>query len=380
MPRASKSGVRGLFRDNTGQLWIDLRWRDPSDGSRKRYRERLPRSITMAAAKRRAGEILSSALAGTFDPKRVPPKRLRTAFDAYLTWLETERPKSVANRKIHATALVGSLHDVELDTIGPLAVERFKRERRSEGREPGTINRHLTTLKHFARKADEWGWMRADVATAIRGVRLMREPPGRVRYLSPDEETALLAALPSSIRDLALAAALSGMRRSELVALRWSQVDLATRWIVLTRTKSNRVRRVPINDALAHVLGAIDHPTRGDGWVFRMPIRTEGAEGVSRDEESRRRDYVSRVFRDAVRAAGIDDLRFHDLRHDFATRVRRAGGGIDAIATLLGHSTLAMATRYTHIEDPLLRAAVRPVQAFGSARDNVVDLAKRRDG
>ncbi len=72
-------------------------------------------------------------------------------------------------------------------------------------------------------------------------------------------------------------------------------------------------------------------------------------------------------------------VHFHDLRHDFATPVRRAGGGIDAIARLLGHSTLAMATRYAHIEDPTLRASVRGVLAPGEKREKVIDLAARRD-
>jgi integrase len=199
-----------------------------------------------------------------------------------------------------------------------------------------------------------------------------------VRYLTSDEETALLGALPPKVRDIVLAAALSGMRRSELVGLKWPQVDLATRWITLMRTKSNRVRRVPMNDALVTILGAIDRPKNGEGWVFRLPVRAANAVGVTRDDESRRRDYVSRTFKDAVRAAKIQDLRFHDLRHDFATRVRRSGAGIDVIAMLLGHSTLAMATRYAHIEDPLLRAAVKSVPQIGAARENVVSLAARR--
>lgn len=375
MPRANDFGVRGLHRDKSGQLWIDLRWRDPRSGERHRYRERLPKGLPMAAARERARKMLDGALKGEFDPKRAAPKKLREALDSYLRWLETERPKSVRDRGFHATALVASLGDVPIDALTALMVERFKKERREAKLAPATVNRHLATLKHFARQAGAWGWMKPEVASAIRAVRLLREPPGRVRYLSEDEEVTVFAALPSELRALALGAVLSGMRRSEIVLLRWPSVDLVHRSITLVATKSNRVRRIPINDPFAALLSELPR-SRPEGWVFPLPTRSADSKGILRSEEARRRDYVSRTFK---RAVGIKDLRFHDLRHDFATRLRRGGSGIDVIAKLLGHSTLAMAVRYAHLDDPALREAVRSMAAPATKPlAPVVSLAARR--
>jgi integrase/recombinase XerD len=171
---------------------------------------------------------------------------------------------------------------------------------------------------------------------------------------------------------------LSGMRLSEVACLRWSSVDLANRVITLTRTKSNRVRRIPIHDAFAALLGPAADADPAT-WVFRLPTLPTGAKQRLRAEDVRRKHYVTKAFARAVTEAGIVDLHFHDLRHDFATRLRRSGAGIDAIAKLLGHSTLTMATRYAHLDDPTLRQAVRElVPPSTQSSVKVVDLSARR--
>lgn len=378
----TKRGGSGVRRDGNGRLVIDVRWRDPETGAWKRYRERAKVGATRAAAEERARVILNAALVGTFDPRRRPDaeRRLRASLDAYLDWLGTERPKSVRDRSLHANALVREIGDVGLEALTALHVERFKKLRRDAGAAPGTINRHLATLKHFARKAAEWGWMPADVASSVRTVHLLREPPGRVRYLDRAEETRLFEALPSELRAVALAADLSGMRRSEVVGLRWSSVDLAHRVITLVRTKSNRVRRIPVHDDLARLLEAQRRGEGPDAYVFALPTTPNDSRRVKRSEDHRRREYVTKAFRRACETAKIDDLRFHDLRHDFATRLRRGGAGIDAIAKVLGHAQVTTATRYAHVEDATLRDAVRAMTPPGGepTEGNVLAFEARR--
>jgi integrase len=233
-------------------------------------------------------------------------------------------------------------------------VERLKKARRDSGAAPATANRAVAMLKHACGLWAQWGWMPATVATSVRGVKLLKEPPGRVRYLTADEERAILGAIAEGVRPIAVAALLSGMRLSEARLLRKDAVDLDNRTITLTKTKANRVRRVPINVALEALLegqgvlrsGAAGPETRSE-YVF--PARTG---------KPYQRHSVSRAWRRACQTAGIADLRFHDTRHHFATEVRRRGGGIDAIQALLGHATIQMATRYAHIEMDSLRDAV----------------------
>ncbi len=285
MPRANRTGVRGLYRDGRGRYRIDLRWRDPNTGAWKRHRELLPRDLPAPAAKRRAADMQAAALAGTFVPGREASRKLRSALDEYLSWLATQRPKAVADRTLHAKKLVASLGNVDLDKIQPFGVERFKSHRSAEGCAPGTVNRHLTTLKHFVRMAADWNWMSREAADAVRRVRPLREPAGRVRSLQGDEEARLLAELPDAVRAIAVTAMVSGMRRSEIVGLRWSNVDLASERITLIRTKSNRVRHIPIHPSLAALLRRQD-ATEGATWVF--PFR-RSALADARSSRTRRR-------------------------------------------------------------------------------------------
>ena len=212
MSRASKTGIRGLYRGDDGRFRIDLRWREPSTGQRRRYCERLPAGVTAAAAKQRARELLSAALAGGFDPQQAPPRRLGEALDEYEKWAKVNRPRTLRDRQSIGKILRDRLGDPPLDELNPFLVERFKRDRAAEGVAPATVNRAVAMLKHLCGLCASWGWMPEDKARAIRAVKLLREPPGRVRYLTGDEEERLIAALPSGIRPIVLAALLSGMR------------------------------------------------------------------------------------------------------------------------------------------------------------------------
>ena len=173
----------------------------------------------------------------------------------------------------------------------------------------------------------------------------MKEPPGRVRYLTPEESSALLAHLDGELRCIVRVALLTGMRLGEIIKLRGRDVDLSGRILTVAESKNGRARRIPIHADLATLL----QPLLRDRDDLLFP---------SRSGRQRRSDSTSRAFSRAVAMAGIEDFRFHDLRHDFATRLRRQGVGLDVIARLLGHRSLAMTQRYAHIGDEQLAAAV----------------------
>jgi integrase len=352
MPKANKNGIRGLYRDKkTGHFRFDLRFVDPKSGEPNRHKENFAPGMTAAAAKERARSLVNALLTGTYERDRAPAKKLRDGFEEYLKWADANRAASADDRRDHANTIITSIGDLPLDAITPFHLERFKTERAKAGRAPGTINRHLATFKHFIGLASDWGWIPREKAAALRRVKLAKEPPGRVRYLSPDEEKKLLAAAEPALRTVILVACLTGMRRAEMVSLRWSQVDLHSRVIVLTKTKANRVRRIPINDELAALLDPIREGTKPEGHVLR------------RDGKPWSPHTLSIVFARTAKAAAIADLHLHDLRHDFATRLVRAGKPINVVATLLGHATLTTTQRYAHVEDSTLRAAVASIAA-----------------
>jgi integrase len=350
VPRPSKTGIRGLYKnDETGRYELDVRFRGPSTGEPERYKETFAEGLSFAAAKERARALINGLLAGTFARDRAPSKRLRVALDEYLAWADTNRPASAKERRAHADALVESIGDLPLDAITPFHLERFKTERAKAGRANGTINRHLATLKHFVGLASAWEWIPRERGVALRAVKLTKEPPGRVRYLHGAEGSKLLDEAEPDLRTVIRFACLTGMRRAEMVTLRWSQVDLAARSIVLTKTKASRTRRIPINDDLAALLKRLDREDDPEAHVLR------------RQGKPWSQHTLSILFAKTTKAAGISNLHLHDLRHDFATRLCRSGTPINVVATLLGHATLTTTQRYAHVEDSTLRAAVASI-------------------
>jgi integrase len=134
-------------------------------------------------------------------------------------------------------------------------------------------------------------------------------------------------------------------------------VDRERANIKLLETKSNRPRVLPISAALDKVLAdAIASSPSASEFVFTQPMG-----------RNRGKPYtpaaVTLAFRRAVVEAGIENLRLHDIRHDFATKLRRAGTGIDVIKELLGHSNISVTMRYAHVEPAPLRAAVADLVA-----------------
>ncbi len=408
MARRSKTGVQGLSKqvhhfDSDGnrvsaanakelraagakvrdvEIWqIDLEWRAPDDQGRmvrKRYTKKLPLGIKAAGAKYHATKILNAIADGTFNPDSDAPVTVDQAITKYLEWAKVEHPAGrYESRAKQLRALLGKRR---LDELSPFHVEGYKRDRagmkvqkrcKVDGKwsvkdgsrpvgAPG-INREVSMLKHLCTMARRWGWISADRALAIREVAALKESPGRVRSLTAKEEALIFGALPCGLQRLALAADLSGMRRAEVALLKRSAVDLRARSITLTRTKSNRVRTIPMRAELHALLSQLLEERGG----------ADGAEGVPGDAYvflSERGtpytpDSVSRGFKRACGRVGITDLHFHDLRHDFATRLRRSGVGIDAIAHLLGHAEITTSARYAHVETKLLREAIEGMTA-----------------
>ncbi len=354
MARSSKTGVRGLFK--SGEVYnVDLRWKDPETGKACRYRKVFPPGTKLAAAKANALDVLNRATAGGWDPSATLPdeRKLKASLDVYVKWRESNGKTGIKKSKIQVTQLLKSIGDVPLEEVTPLLAEKFKRERQADGAGPATVNRALGLLKHFFGKmaSSQFGWVSKAVAVAIAEVPRLKEPPGRIRHLAADEEARLLATLNRPLLRIVLLGVYTGMRQAELITLKRSAVDMKQRLITLTKTKNGKVRRVPLSaGALVVLQEALDASPKECPHVF-----------LSRTGGPYSERGVQNVFHAAAKRAGLEDFHFHDLRHTFATRLRRAGTGLDELAKLLGHaagSGVAMTIRYAHVEDDMLRAAV----------------------
>ncbi len=214
-------------------------------------------------------------------------------------------------------------------------------------RAPATVARYLAALSHcYSVAVKEWGWLDD---TPMRKVAKPREPRGRVRFLSDDERGRLLRACESStsayLYPIVVLALSTGMRRGEIMNLTWDRVDIQRRLVILRAddTKTGEARAVPIVGLAHDILSQIAQERTGkDTLVFPAPP-------VSGQPE-RPLDIQSAWMR-ALRVAEIEDFRFHDLRHSAASYLAMNGASLAEIADVLGHKTVQMAKRYSHLTD-----------------------------
>jgi integrase len=196
-------------------------------------------------------------------------------------------------------------------------------------------------LKHLFSLAITWGLTEEN---PVKRVKFFREDNQVERILTGDEEARLLAAASSRLRPILVLALNTGLRHGECLALRWEHIDVMAGVLQVRQSKSGRSRRVPMNRAVVDALEQLRLAGGTPGAVFHSngrPVRS-----------------IRNAFNRARAAAELEDVRFHDLRHTFATRLVIAGVDLVTVSKLLGHSTIAMTMRYAHPAPADLRRAV----------------------
>jgi integrase len=229
--------------------------------------------------------------------------------------------------------------------VGAEKIEAYKAKRRVEVSDT-TVNRELACLKTMLNKAVEWG--KLDKNPAAR-VKKFKEPPARERILTREEAGRLIDGASPELRPVLITAIGTGMRRGEILGLRWTDVDLIRGFITLDTSKSGRGRKIPLSGAVAAALGAVPH--RGDYVFWNPETRTHIKD-------------VKKGFRTALQAAEIKGLRFHDLRHTAASKMVEAGVDLVTVSKILGHASIQMTMRYAHPTPEALRLAVNRLGDF----------------
>jgi integrase len=229
--------------------------------------------------------------------------------------------------------------------IARAQAESYVSQRIQQGAAASTVNREMTVLKHMLARAVSWEYLGTN---RVAGLKPLREPSGRTRFLSLEEIERLLAACEDSIspclRSFVVVALNTGMRRNEILGLTRRSVDWANRVATLADTKNGEARYVYLNDAALEALRSL--PPRLDTTRL-FPIGPNQA---------------TMLFHRAVKRAGIEDFRLHDLRHTFASYQAMSGVAARGLQSLLGHKDPRMTMRYSHLSEAYLRAAVNGVQ------------------
>jgi integrase len=304
-------------------------------------RVRLGRAdvLTPSQARSRALAILAHAANGD-DPRarvRTDPSLGEYVGGEYRAWCMAHT-KTGAKDPDRLVARFAGFLDLRLSEVTPPRVEAWTLQRLQAGRSPYTVRRDIATLHSALAKAVRW---RHIAVNPLEGLAPIKGADNtRVRYLDAEERSRFMAALEASpIRDLVMVALHTGMRRGELFGLRWEDVDLGRRLITVTAqtAKSRKVRHIPANELVWRILGGGGAAASGSGYVFCSP-----ATGAPL------RDIAGPWMR-LCREAQVSGFRFHDCRHDFASRLVMAGIDLNTVRELLGHADLKMTLRYAHL-------------------------------
>ncbi|MGH9685307.1 MAG: tyrosine-type recombinase/integrase [Candidatus Acidiferrales bacterium] len=338
--RSEKRG--GIFErpKASGMWWIDYR-----DGAGVRHREKIGRRAE-------AREAYDRRLKEVSEGKYIPRDRARASTFRELALLALESKKLRFAAHTHETdvcrlkRLLPIMGGLPIEQVTPARLDQVFTALRGEGLTGATINRYRSLIGSI------YSWAIATERATINpvtGVKRYKETAGRVRYLLADEEKKLRerirATCPDREDELDLAL-YTGMRRGEQFTLKWRQVDLE-RGILNVVGKTGE-RHIIVNSSARAALE-------------RLKGRTGNSEYVAPEASAERQDDSRRWLENALRSAGISDFHWHDLRHTFASRLVMAGVDIRTVQVLLGHASIVMTMRYSHLSPDHRQAAAEKI-------------------
>jgi len=277
----------------------------------------------------------------------------------YLTYIKDVKQNRSARRTRQALKHFSLLFgNKKLSEITPEDSDTYKRRRFNEGAKPATVNRELAVIKHLFNLASKWHKFFGDNPVSQSGLLEVQNLVERI--LTPEEEQRLLNASPKYLQGIITVALNTGMRQAEILGLSWEWIDRENNLITLpqTNTKAKKTRRIPISTVLRKLFRELKLQAGKSKFVFPS---TNGLD--------KHLTWLKHSFKTACKKAGIEKLRFHDLRHTTATRLVESGIPLHAVAKLLGHSTVKVTERYSHPENSI-QEAVEILANFTQDRSN----------
>ena len=323
----------GLFQRN-GWWWLDY-----YDAEGKRHRQKAAPDYD--TAKKLYREKMTGIAKGDFLGIREEGITLRKFIEekywptvkGSLSFFEERRSRSILDQH-----LLPRFGDFKLAKVRTEDIDRWQSERAGKV-SSGTVRKEMMRLKHLLNCAVKWKYIKDSPAKGLQAVTM---PPGRVRYLTPEERLQLLDQARPELRLVIEAALQTGARRGELCGLRWTDIDMRTRMVSFPNTKNGETRSVPMTDTLYRLLQSLPRPL--DQTALVLPALSA--------------DAVTIGFGRLAKALSLSNLKFHDLRHDVASTLTMAGVSQRAVMEILGHKDPRMTLRYQHLSPGHLQKAM----------------------
>ncbi|MGD0921670.1 MAG: site-specific integrase [Terriglobia bacterium] len=289
----------------------------------------------------------------------------------YLKYSEANKPAFTVERYYVPRALVPFLGRYRLNEISAYTVEKFKQKRLDAGLKKSSINREVGLVKSMLSTAVKWELVETNGARDAKLFKLDGPPVERV--LSYEEEAKLLQAcdhpelhfLAPHLKPIILVAVYTGLRRGEILRLRWADIDLDNGILIVrkSKTRAGQGRVMYVNAVLRATLQQWREEVEGE-WVFPSPKNSKEHVGD-----------IKHSFCRAVKIAEIPHITFHQLRHTFCSRLSDAGVPLAVIQELAGHASIVMTRRYMHPANELKRKAVELILAPGKVAEPATKAA-----
>lgn len=351
-PKKPRRKHRCMFRDQKGRWWLDYYKRD-EEGKLVR-RRKLVAGKTKEDAERALRAIRTSVDEGTYvDPARAP------GFSDFCTKYHADHGQNLISHQWQGRVqhLKNYFGNCKLSAISIDMILDYRTKRKAEGKArdgksslaPATINREVQLLRAILGKAVEWRKLVRNPALSVED---HGEGEKRERCLTRTEILRLLQATKRSasplLRSIVYLALETGMRKSEIFNLKWSDVDFESGQLLVRETKTGEQRHVPLSRRARWLLAKRAAHDPLATWVFQ-----------SKDEDGKPAPVsdIKNAWWTVLMRSRIEDFRFHDLRHTFASHFAMKGGNLYALATIMGHSNPVMTLkRYTHLSPEYMRA------------------------
>ena len=219
-------------------------------------------------------------------------------------------------------------------------------------------------MKHaFSLAINEWEWVKDN---PVKKVSMEREPASRDRWLTYEEEERLLLSPPQWLKEIIIFAIETGCRRGEILSFLWKDVDLFKKVATIYGKKTGERRTMPLTQRALEILKEKERLRRkvrsiNEDLVFTYPVGQKISIHALRW-----------AFEEVLKKAKIEDFRFHDLRHTFASRLAQTGVDPYTIQKLMGHKTFTTTQRYAHHYSESLRKGIVALEAFRTERSNEI--------
>lgn len=337
---------RGIYqRGDSPYWWIDVvlpNGRRIRQSTRTKYRDE-------------AEALLTKLKHDAFREAHLGIKPQRTWQEAVVRYLVVKSNlRSIKDVKRTCRKLDPYFGRLTLDQITGDLIWRVIQGELKKGNKAATVNRYLALIRCLLRMArDEWQWI-----TSFPKIRMLTGEVERDRWLNRDEAQRLIAACPPHLTALVRFALATGCRASEIKGLEWNRVDLERKTAWLNQTKNGTPRGVPLNHDAVSVLESVTGQHSRFCFSYQgNPITWE---------------ITNSAWHTALAKAGIEDFRFHDLRHTWASWHRQAGTSCDELKDLGGWKSRVMVDRYAkYATEHLAVAASRIENGRGG---NVIEL------